>query len=66
MRQGKGEAKKTGPTGTLNIEIEKLLIDQLQVMEDFTKIPKAELLTTALKRFISQHKDYFPDDYKAN
>jgi hypothetical protein len=63
MRQGKGEAKISGPTAPLNIEMEKILIEQLQVMEDFTKIPKAELLGIALKRFISQHKDYFPDDY---
>lgn len=63
MRPSKGEQGKNVVKGKLEVEIEKKIIEQLQVMEDFTKLSKADLVTTALKRFISQHKDYFPEDY---
>lgn len=64
MKLAKGEKRPTEPMGKLEIELESKLIDQLQVMEKFTKISRSELLSTALRRFISAHKDYFPDDYK--
>lgn len=61
MKLGKGETRSVGPTAKIEVEIEKTLIDQLTTMEAHTKISKAELVATALKRFISAHKDYFPD-----
>lgn len=64
MRLGKGETGKSGPKGKLELELEAKIIEQLGVMEGYTKISRNELVTIALKRFISQHKDYFPDDYK--
>lgn len=64
MRLGKGETKPQVQTGKVELEIEKQLIAHLQAMEDFTKIPKGEIVSVALKRFITSHKDYFPEGYK--
>jgi hypothetical protein len=65
MKLAKGETKpKSGTTVKVELELEKKLSEQLQVMETFTKIPRSEIVTTALLRFISAHKDYFPEDYK--
>ncbi|MGE4232200.1 MAG: hypothetical protein AB7F43_02625 [Bacteriovoracia bacterium] len=62
MRSSKGSSSKANYVKT-NIELEKELVEKLEVMESHTKISKGELVSTALKRFISQHKDYFPEDY---
>lgn len=64
MKLSKGEAKPVVQTGKIELEIEKQLIEYLQAMESFTKIPKGELVSTALKRFVSAHKDFFPEGYK--
>lgn len=64
MRLAKGETKPVVQTAKVELEIEKKLIEQLSAMETHTKIPKGEIVSVALKRFISAHKDYFPDDYK--
>ena len=64
MRLAKDEKRTVGPTASFQIELEKNIIEQIQAMEQYTKISKEELVTTALKRFISQHKDYFPPQYK--
>lgn len=61
MKLAKGETKKTGPTVKVELDLEKHLAEQLQQMESHTKISKSEIVTTALKRFISSHKDYFPE-----
>lgn len=61
MKSNKGEAKQKGPCAKIELELEKTLIEQLHIMESHTKISKEDLVTTALKRFISQHKDYFPE-----
>ena len=63
MRAVKGETKKSADCVKVELELERTLSEQLSAMESFTKISKSELVTTALKRFISSHKDYFPDDY---
>ncbi len=65
MRSEKGAKSKNEPMAKIELELEKKIIDQIQVMEDFTKIPKSELVCTALKRFISAHKDYFPENYRS-
>lgn len=44
------------------LELEKDVFDKLLTMETYTKIPRSELVCTALKRFISHHKDYFPPE----
>ena len=61
MKANKNESKKGELVGKIELELELKLIEQLQTMESFTKIPKSELVGTALKRFISSHKDYFPE-----
>lgn len=61
MKLNKNEPKKSEPVGRIELELEAKLIEQLQTMESYTKISKSELVTTALKRFISSHKDYFPE-----
>ncbi|MEW6056042.1 MAG: hypothetical protein AB1540_05455 [Bdellovibrionota bacterium] len=67
MRTAKGENKSNnGPIVKLEVELEKTIVEQLTLMESHTKITRSELVTTALKRFISAHKDYFPDDYKSS
>ena len=63
MKLAKGETKKSnGPTVKVELNLEKTLADQLLQMESYTKISKSEIVTTALLRFISAHKDYFPDE----
>jgi hypothetical protein len=52
-----------GPLVKAEYEIEKDVADIIKAMEKHTKIPAATLVTTALKRFISAHKDYLPEDY---
>jgi hypothetical protein len=64
MKLAKGETRPAVPTAKVELEIEKTLAEQLVVMENHTKISKGEIVSTALKRFISAHKDYFPEDYK--
>lgn len=43
--------------------VEKLVLDQIKAMAAHTKIPEGELVTTALRRFIATHSDYFPKDF---
>ncbi len=66
MRPEKNITKQPTATAKLEAEIDKKIIDQLRTMEGFTKISQAEMITTALKRFIATHKDYFPPSYLAN
>ncbi len=61
MKLAKGAKRPIGPTVKVELELEKELAAQLLQMESYTKIPKSEIVTTALLRFISAHKDYFPD-----
>lgn len=50
-------------TDRLQIEIEAELIQKLQAMEKYTKLTVSELANTAIKRFISHHKDFLPSDF---
>lgn len=56
----KEDYKIAGPTKKLEVEVEEKIVSTLQKMQEFTKIPASELANTALKRFISQHKDFLP------
>lgn len=64
MKLAKGENKPKVETVRVELELDKTVAEQLQAMESYTKISKGELTTTALKRFISAHKDYFPEDQR--
>lgn len=52
--------KLKGPTRKIEIEIEKDVADKLQRMEAYAKLSASEIANTALKRFISAHKDFLP------
>lgn len=46
----------------LEVEIEKETVEKILEMEKHTKLTRSELANTAIKRFISQHKDFLPHD----
>jgi hypothetical protein len=52
--------KLKGPLSKVDVEIEKDVAERLAAMEKFSKFTRAELVNTALKRFISSHKDFLP------
>lgn len=52
--------KMKGPLSKVEIEIEKEVCDKLMTMEKHSKMSRSELTNTALKRFISAHKDFLP------
>lgn len=54
------EYKIKGPIKKLNIEIESEVAEILEKMEKNTKLSQSEITNTALKRFISAHKDFLP------
>lgn len=63
MRKKPDDKKSASSLAKVELEIESDLAEKLKVMESHTQISQSELVSTALKRFISQHKDYFPEDY---
>ncbi len=52
--------KLKGATAKLEVEIEKQVFEKIVAMEKFSKLTRAELANTALKRFIVSHKDFLP------
>ncbi len=48
----------------IEVEIEKEVAEKLQAMEQYSKFSSSELVNTALKRFISSHKDFLPPSPK--
>lgn len=54
--------KIKGTTTKVMVEVEKEIADRLVSMEKFSKHSVSELANTALKRFISQHKDFLPPE----
>ena len=54
--------KIKGPTVKVELEVEPSVLENLQKMEIFTKLTKSEITNTALKRFITQHKDFLPPE----
>lgn len=55
--------KITAKTQRLEVEVEADLVQKLAAMEKHTKLTVSELANTALKRFISHHKDFLPPDF---
>lgn len=56
--------KLVGPTAKVEIEVEKEVAEKLAAMEKHSKLTKSELTNTALKRFITAHKDFLPADQR--
>ncbi len=54
----KDDYKLKGPTAKMQIEVEKEVQEILLSMEKYSKFSVSELTNTALKRFISAHKDF--------
>lgn len=54
--------KLKGATKKVEIEIEKEVAEILTKMEQHSKLTLSELTNTALKRFISSHKDFLPSN----
>ncbi len=52
--------KIQGNVKKIEVEVEAEVADKLKLMEAFRKIELSELVNTALKRFISSHKDFLP------
>ena len=52
--------KLKGSLQKLEVEIEKEVAEILLEMEKHSKLTRSELANTALKRFISHHKDFLP------
>ena len=47
-------------TVKMDVEVEKEVAEKLKAMEIYSKFTVSELTNTALKRFISAHKDFLP------
>jgi hypothetical protein len=56
----KDDYKLAGPSTKLSTDIEKGIFDTIVAMADYTGISISELTNTALKRFVSGHKDFLP------
>lgn len=54
--------KLVGKTTRLEVEVEKDVQEKLLAMEKHSKLTLSELTNTALKRFISAHKDFLPEN----
>jgi hypothetical protein len=52
--------KLNGPIISIQIDVEKEVAEKLALMEGYSKLSRSELANTALKRFITSHKDFLP------
>jgi metal-responsive CopG/Arc/MetJ family transcriptional regulator len=59
----RSDYKLKGQTVKVEIEIEKEVAEVIKAMEDHSKFSRSEITNTALKRYISQHKDFLPANY---
>ena len=55
--------KLKGIINKVEVEIESEVIEILAKMEKHIKLTRSEIINTALKRFISSHKDFLPTRY---
>jgi len=51
-----------GPTTKIEVEVEVEISNQLEQMSAYTQLTQSELVNTAIRRFVSAHKDFFPQD----
>ena len=52
--------KLVGPTAKISAEVEQGIFEAISAMAEHTGFSVAELTNTALKRFVSGHKDFLP------
>ncbi len=55
-----------GPTQSITVEVEKEVAERIQAMEKHSGLKISQLANTALKRFISHHKDFLPPGFEIN
>lgn len=53
--------KLKGATKKVEIEVEADVAEKLMAMEQHSRLSRSEITNTALKRFISHHKDFLPN-----
>lgn len=56
----KDDYKVTGATSKITLEVEKDVAEKLKAMSEYRKVTESDIANTALKRFISTHKDFLP------
>jgi len=49
---------------SLQVTVEKEVVDLLKAMSENTKIPQDEMVNTAMRRYIATHSDYIPKSVK--
>jgi metal-responsive CopG/Arc/MetJ family transcriptional regulator len=54
--------KLNGATKKIEVEVEVEVSNKIEAMEKYSKLTRSELINTAIKRFIVQHKDFLPPD----
>jgi len=60
----RNDYKMQGKLVKISVEVEEQVAETLLEMEKFSKHTQSELSNTALKRFITHHKDFLPQGYK--
>ena len=58
----RNQYKITEKTVKVEFEIEDEVVETLKAMEKYSKHSVSELANTAIRRFISAHKDFLPGD----
>ena len=61
MRPLKGEKYLIPKRVQFNIQIDEEIVETMNEMEKYSKISKEEHVETALRRYITSHKDYLPE-----
>ena len=54
--------KITKPVTKIEVEVEREVAELFRAMEKHSKISFSELMNTAMKRFVSHHKDFLPPE----
>lgn len=54
------EYEVKGPTVKIEAEVEEKVAELIQQMANFKHFTNSEIINTALKRFIANHKDFLP------
>ena len=56
----KEDYKITAETKSLTVNIEAELVETLKKMSVYSKFSEAEIVNTAVKRFVAVHSDFLP------
>jgi hypothetical protein len=62
MKRAPGEVEEVVERDEFKCKLPKKIIKQLHVMSEFSKVSIDEMVETAIKRYISSHSDYFPNN----